>query len=61
MNPAETARLLFEAHEKGQISKRDLLSRLRKLINEVARENGYADRYGLPYQRRVALGRKETP
>lgn len=52
MSDADLAKVAFALHEKGLLPKRDLVRVLQKLINNTARSNGYAERYGFPFPER---------
>ena len=49
-NPfAKLANVAILAHEKGEMSKEQLVSILQGCINGTAAANGYADEYGMPF------------
>lgn len=47
---AETA---FRLHEKKYLSREELVRILQACVNATALENGYADKYGLPFPERA--------
>jgi len=50
-DPQQAAEFAFKHHSNGRIRKHQLIHILQYCINQVARGNGYAQRYGVPYPR----------
>jgi hypothetical protein len=46
------AEVAFKQHEKGNLSREDLILTLKQCVNARALENGHAERYGLPFSER---------
>jgi hypothetical protein len=49
MSPAKLAEAAFRLHEEGRIDHDRLVQMLQQCVNIAALENGYADKYGLPF------------
>lgn len=49
--PADIAKIAFDLHDEGQLSKKELVRILEGCVNLAALENGYADAHGLPFPR----------
>ncbi len=43
------AHIAFEQHKAGQITKDELMEVVQRCINLRAQENGYAEKFGLPF------------
>jgi hypothetical protein len=39
----------FRLHEEGRLSKEELMCIVKRCINAVALDNGYADTHGMPF------------
>lgn len=42
----------FRLHKEGILSRANFVDILQTLVNAVARDNGYAEKYGLPFPAR---------
>jgi hypothetical protein len=49
VSPAKLAEVAFRLHEEGRIDRDALVDMLQRCVNITALENGYADKYGLPF------------
>lgn len=47
--PRQLAEDAFRLHEEGHITREELMHVLEQCINATALENGYAEKYGLPF------------
>jgi hypothetical protein len=47
--PRQLAETAFRLHEEGHITREELVNILQQCINVTALENGYAEKYGLPF------------
>ena len=47
----------FQLHKEKLLSRKDLVDILQNLVNASARDNGYAEKYGLPFPARRQRGR----
>jgi hypothetical protein len=47
--PRQLAEAAFNLHEEGHITREELVNVLQQCINVTALENGYAEKYGLPF------------
>lgn len=48
----DVVRIAFERYERGEITHDRLVELLQKCVNLRAAQNGYAERYGMPFPRR---------
>ena len=47
------AKIAYKNYEEGKLSRADLLKVLKRCVNCRAAENGYVERFGMPFPRIV--------